>query len=179
MTAAAYTAEMRTVVPPDQIAERRRLGLDRFDEVWEGEYRMSAAPHPRHSFILRHVLRHLDPITEAIGLVPLGEFNLGRRDDFRIPDAGYVDALPADVFTASARIVIEVVSPRDATFEKLPFYARHRVDEVLIVDPVARTARWLTLDLQSSEYLGSLESKLLHVTGASIAANLPWEQLDS
>lgn len=64
---------MSVVVTPDQIAERHRLGLDRFDEIWQGRYHVNAAPHPRHSFLLRHAERLLDERAEAQGLVPLGE----------------------------------------------------------------------------------------------------------
>jgi Uma2 family endonuclease len=168
---------MRTVVPLDQIAERRRLGLDRFDEVWEGEYRMNAAPHPRHSFLLRHVLRLLDPIAEHRGLIPLGEFNLGRPDDFRIPDAGYVDGWTDTAFLPSARIVIEVLSPGDATPDKLPFYARHDVGELLVIDPAGRTAQWLLLDRVEARYVTAERSVLLDISAEDITRPLPWEHL--
>ncbi len=36
---------------------------------------------------------------------------------------------------ATAALVVEIVSPGDKTWEKLPFYAAHSVDESLIVDP--------------------------------------------
>jgi len=169
---------MRTVVTADQIAERRRLGIDKFDEIWDGEYRMNAAPHPRHSFILRHVTRLLDPPAEALGLVALGEFNIGVPHDYRIPDSGYVDALHDDAFTDGARIVIEVLSPRDDTMDKLPLYARYGVDEVLIVDPSCRGITWLRLDRATATYLPTDRSTVIGLTAADIAAQLPWERIE-
>jgi hypothetical protein len=53
---------MSVVATPDQIAERHRIGLDRFDEIWDGQYHVNAAPHPRHSCLLRHAERLLDEL---------------------------------------------------------------------------------------------------------------------
>ncbi len=39
----------------------------------------------------------------------------------------------------TAAIVVELLSPDDETYEKLPFYAAHGVEEVWIIDAVART----------------------------------------
>jgi Uma2 family endonuclease len=41
--------------------------------------------------------------------------------------------------------VIEIVSPGDESWKKLPFYAERRVVEVLIVDPSQRSVHWLAL----------------------------------
>jgi Uma2 family endonuclease len=46
----------------------------------------------------------------------------------------------------TAALVVEIVSPGDETWEKLPFYAAHHVDEVLIVDPQERSVSWLALE---------------------------------
>ncbi len=42
-------------------------------------------------------------------------------------------------------MVVEIPSPGDETWHKLPFYAAHDVDEVLIVDPAEQTVTWLGL----------------------------------
>ena len=56
---------MRTVVlgerPPELdalIARRRSLGLDTFDEVWEGDYHMNPTPPGPHSWIDQQLVRH-------------------------------------------------------------------------------------------------------------------------
>ncbi len=55
--------------------------------------------------------------------------------DFRIPDQVYArrDHLIDDGVTRAA-LVVEVRSPRDESYEKLPFYAERGVTEVLLVD---------------------------------------------
>jgi Uma2 family endonuclease len=44
----------------------------------------------------------------------------------------------AGTWLPTAALVVEIVSPEDETWEKLPFYAAHDVDEVQIVDPAER-----------------------------------------
>ena len=44
---------------------------------------------------------------------------------------------------STAALVVEMVSPQDATWQKLPFYAAHGVDEVLMVDRDDRSVQWL------------------------------------
>jgi len=39
--------------------------------------------------------------------------------------------------------VVEILSPGDDTDNKLPFYAAHGVDELLIIDPDTQTISWL------------------------------------
>ncbi len=52
-----------------------------FDEVWEGEYHMSAAAHPAHGYVDHSLAVVLDPYAKAAGLVATGPFNLGRPED--------------------------------------------------------------------------------------------------
>ena len=59
-----------------------------------------------------------------------GKFNLGESEhDYRVPDGGVHRERPRGVWLATAAIVVEIVSPGDESMEKLPFYARQRVDE--------------------------------------------------
>ena len=44
--------------------------------------------------------------------------------------------------------------PGDETWHKLPFYAAHHVDEILIVDPAELTVTWLALRGGEYEPLG-------------------------
>jgi Uma2 family endonuclease len=46
----------------------------------------------------------------------------------------------------TAALVVEIVSPEDETWQKLPYYAAHEVDELLILDPEKRTVDWLGLE---------------------------------
>ncbi|MGH9055276.1 MAG: Uma2 family endonuclease [Acidimicrobiales bacterium] len=128
------------------IARRQRLGQDRFDEVWEGTYHMAPAPRGRHGYLDGELAAMLRPRAEAAGLVETGQVNIGQPDDYRVPDRAYHrDFDPEAVYYPTAAVVVEIVSPGDETYQKLPFYAAHRVDEVLVVDPVGRSVRVLAL----------------------------------
>jgi Uma2 family endonuclease len=68
--------------------------------------------------------------------------------------------------------VIEIVSPNDETWEKLPFYAAHDVDEVPIVDPQERSVDWLALE--AGEYRPVERSGLLDLSAQGLAEQLDW-----
>ncbi|MDQ6776198.1 MAG: Uma2 family endonuclease [Actinomycetota bacterium] len=85
----------------------------------------------------------LRPPARARGLTPLGEFNLGELENYRVPDGGLHRPGPDELYNPTAALVIEIVSSNDETWDKLRFYAAHQVDEPLIVDPtVARSTGW-------------------------------------
>ena len=162
--------------PPVEItsflARRRALDQDRSDEVWEGEYHVVPAPHPWHSYVHSQLTELLNPPARAAGLVGLGEFNLGEKDDFRVPDAGYVRGVPDQVFVPTAAIVVEALSPGDETWEKFPFYARHGVEEICIADPRRREVRWFVL--AGERYDESGASPLLGMTTSDLVAAIHW-----
>ena len=133
---------MRTVVLGDrpleleQLIERRRtLGLDRYDEVREGDYHVAPHSHAHHGQIDRQLARILHPYALRAGLVDGGSFNLGTPQDYRVPDGGFYPPQPVGVYVSSATVVVEILSPNDETFAKFDFYARHGVQEVIVVDP--------------------------------------------
>jgi len=162
--------------PPVEItsflARRRALDQDRSDEVWEGEYHVVPAPHPWHSYVHNQLTVQLDSFARAAGLVGMGEFNVGEKDDFRVPDAGYVPSVPNQVFVPTAAIVVEILSPGDETWEKFPFYANHGVEEICIVDPRQREIRWFALAGDAYQETGA--SALLDVTAADLVARIDW-----
>jgi Uma2 family endonuclease len=170
---------VKTVVlgePPPEItaflARRRALGQDRFDEVWEGDYHVVPGPHPWHGYVDKALGSLLDPLAVTAGLVATGQFNLGEKDDFRVPDGGYHRTLPSDMFVPTAAIVVEIVSPGDETWEKFDFYARRGVDEIVVADPRAREVRWFRLAGTAYEETGA--SALLGVTAADLVARIDW-----
>lgn len=170
---------MRTVVlgprPPEleAVLERRRaLGQDLYDEVWAGEYHVAPAPSHRHAVLDDEVAAVLRPLARRAGLVGSGPFNLGRPGDFRVPDRGLHRSRSDEVWLSTAAVVVEILSPDDETFEKFAFYAEHRVDEVLVVDPVARTVRcW---GLAGESYVESEASDLLGVSVGDLAGGIDW-----
>ncbi len=159
----------------DELLERRRLsGLGRLDEVWEGVLHMVAAPRGEHAYITQQLAVTLGPPARDAGLVPaIGRFNLGESEhDYRVPDGGVHRERPRGVWIATAAIVVEIVSPGDESWEKLPFYARQRIDEVLVVDPHERAVHWRALLADKYEPVES--SALIDMSAADLVAQIDW-----
>jgi Uma2 family endonuclease len=155
------------------LERRRRLGQDALDEVWKGVYHMNPAPHRRRAYMVQQVAEILGPLARAAGLVPMMSiFNLGERDDYRVPDGGVFRPGPDAVYVATAALVVEVVSPDDETWEKLGFYAAHGVEELLIVDPQEKTVSWM--GLESGDYKRLKRSRLIELGGAELAERIDW-----
>ena len=155
------------------LERRRRLGQDLFDEVWEGVYHVNPAPHSRHGRTARQVAVIVEPLAQAAGLVGTDPFNLGEADDYRVPDGGWLRPGPDQVYLPTAALVLEVVSPDDDTWEKLGFYARHHVDELLIVGPQERRVHWLGLDAVG-EYRPIEQSGLVALGPTELADRIIW-----
>jgi Uma2 family endonuclease len=156
------------------LERRRRSGLDRLDEVWDGVLHLVPAPRGEHADIAQQLACILDGPARAAGLAPaMGEFNLGESEhDYRVPDGAIHRDRPRGLWLATAAIVIEIVSPGDESWEKLPFYGRQLVDEVLIVDPRERAVHWLAL--ASGEYVGMDRSRLVELGATDLAARIDW-----
>jgi Uma2 family endonuclease len=159
----------------DELLERRRAsGLDRLDEVWEGVRHMVSAPSGEHADIAQQLAVALDGPSRAAGLIPaMHEVNLGVSEhDYRVPDGGLHRQRPRGVWHATAALVVEILSPDDESWDKLPFYARQGVDEVLLVDPRERTVHWL--GLADSTYTPIERSRLIALGAAELAARIDW-----
>ncbi len=172
---------MRTVILDpatpglDELLERRRRsGLDRLDEVWEGVYHVVPAPSDAHADIAQQLAELLGPAARAARLFPtMHEFNLGSsEEDYRVPDGGVHRTRRWGTWEETAPLVVEIVSPGDESWEKLPFYAAHRVDEVLIVDPQARTLSWLALG--EDGYHPVERSHVLDLSVAELGSRIDW-----
>jgi Uma2 family endonuclease len=173
--------EVPTLVRDPQPAEfeallerRRRLGQDLFDEVWDGVLHMNPAPHSRHGKVdgqLAHLL--YEPAREG-GLAMTGPVNVGGPEDYRVPDRALLRPGPDAVYLPTAALVVEVVSPDDDTWQKLPFYAKQGVDELLIVDPQERRVHWL--GLQGREYRPLEQSALIEFSPVELADRIDWPE---
>ncbi len=171
---------VRTLVLDPQTAglgelmeRRRRSGLDRLDEIWEGVYHMVPAPSYAHGDIDSQLHAILRPLASSAGLTMTSQCNIGEGEhDFRVPDAALHRPGASGVWHLTAAMVIEVVSPGDESWEKLPFYAAHRVDEVLIVDPRKRSVSWLAL--RDGEYEQVERSGLIELGREEFADRLRW-----
>jgi Uma2 family endonuclease len=161
-----------TVVTDDLLAHRRRLGIDRRDECWAGEWHIVNPPKIWHNRVQRDLLVALIPRAEALGLEPFGECGVfGAADDFRVPDLVFVR--PEDVYGdgegwTRAELVVEVRSPGDDSYEKLPFYAE-RVREVLILHRDRTPELYRGTDRVTPDADGSVRCEALDVTFTPVA----------
>jgi Uma2 family endonuclease len=153
---------------------RRKSGLHRLDEVWEGVLHVAPAPTGEHAQLAQQLAEILGPAARAAGLSPaMGEFNLGDTErDFRVPDGGIHRVPPRGTWLPTAALVVEIVSPGDETWKKLQFYAARNVDEVLIVDPDERAVHWL--GLEGGEYRPIERSGLIELGPAALAELIDW-----
>ncbi len=157
------------------IEHRRRLGLDHRDEMWEGVYRMNPPPSHEHQIILQQLAELLGPLARGGGLEPLiQEFGLGTPEDYRVPDGGLHHPGATGVWHPTAALVIEIVSPGDDTWQKLPFYAAHHVNEVLIIDPQEHAVHWLRLTGDGTEYDPIQRSNLIDLGAEELADRIDW-----
>ena len=130
---------MRAVLvdaPESLLEERRRLGIDKIDECWDGEWHIVNPPKHWHGRLNTDLLLALAPLARAVGLEPYGDATglFEAENNWRVPDQAY--ARPEDASEdglTSAQLVVEIRSPGDESYQKLPFYASRGVTEVLIV----------------------------------------------
>jgi Uma2 family endonuclease len=130
------------MVPESLLEERRRLGHDRRDEVWDGVLHMVPSPSAPHQRLLRDLLFVLHGVAQRRGLVVLSEFDLHDPatqgyEDYREPDVVIVDrkSVTKRGVEGCAELAVEILSPNDESRDKLPFYARVGVREVWLIDP--------------------------------------------
>jgi Uma2 family endonuclease len=124
------------------LEERRRLGHDRLDEVWDGVLHMVPTPGATHQsfaqellIFLRSRLREGHRIFYEFGLYLSPDQNNYRVPDLIVADDGDVAERGVE---RRAELVVEVLSKNDMSRDKLPFYAECKVKEVWLVDPKTR-----------------------------------------
>jgi Uma2 family endonuclease len=158
-----------------QLRERREeLGIDQYDEVWEGVLHMNPPPSTEHQSLVQQLAEVLLPLARHAGLFPLIQvFGLGTGPkNYRVPDGGLFRDSPHGVWQATAALAIEVVSPDDETWNKFSFYAAHQVDELLILDPHERRVHWFAL--ADGEYKPTERSALIELGVAELAEQITW-----
>jgi Uma2 family endonuclease len=144
-------------ISEDLIRERRRLGNDRYDEVWDGVYVMPPLASNFHQDLVGDLYAMTREVVylEGRGRVQPGANVSDRNEDwkenFRVPDVVVVlnDGTAIDRGThwqGGPDFLVEVESPGDDTEEKLPFYSQIRVREVLIIHRDSRKLKLLRLN---------------------------------
>ena len=143
---------VQAVIPESMIAERRRLGHDKKDEMWEGVLHMNDPGSYEHQRSEAELVVALHPVARRLGLVVLPEAGIFDPDvpdnkDFRTPDVIVVapGATSRRGVEGRASLAIEIRSPGDESYEKIPFYGRVGVAELLIIDRDTKAVRrWVS-----------------------------------
>ena len=134
------------------IRERQKLGIDDHDEVWEGVYVVPPIANNPHQHLVGALTGILFQVVvvEGRGQVQPGANVSDRRGQwehsFRGPDVVVVlnDSRAIDCGThwyGGPDFLIEIESPGDETPEKIPFYGRIQVRELLVVHRDTRQLR--------------------------------------
>lgn len=155
------------------LERRRALGQDGRDEVWEGVYHVAPHEHGRNGAVAMELVALLGPAARRAGLTAGGSFNLGTPEDFRVPDLGWHRGSPDRLWFDTAALVVEVLSPGDETRAKAGFYAARGVDELWVVDPLARTVEIAVL-ADGGAYEAAETSPLLGMPAADVVAGVAW-----
>jgi hypothetical protein len=154
------------------VEQRRRLGIDKRDERWEGEWHFVNPPkrwHQRLNFDMSHVL---GPLAEAVGLEPYAEAGVfaDAKQDWRVPDQLYVHPhQEIDEGVTGAALVVELRSSDDESYAKLPFYAARGIPEVLIVHEDRHFDLYRLDDAGAYQPVADGRSTVLGVTFSTIA----------
>jgi len=130
-------------VTDQELAHRRSIGADHWDEMWEGVLHMTPAPSLEHQRILGQLVVFLEPLLRSLkrGTLLPGINVFRTPTNYRIPDLTFVATGREDVLSdagvregGSPDAVIEIRSPEDETYEKFPFYAAIGTREVIVID---------------------------------------------
>jgi Uma2 family endonuclease len=131
-------------IPPHILEYRKRTGIDKWDEMWEGVLHMPPSPNVYHqdfqweleNWIRMFWARPLgNKVYHEINVASVGDW----PNDYRIPDLVLLtpdcfDINRIEYFEGAPTAVVEIRRPGDETFEKLPFYTQLGVPEVWVID---------------------------------------------
>jgi hypothetical protein len=165
-------------VRSDFLEQRRRWGADRWDEMWEGVLHMPPAPNIHHQSFEFRLAKWLDAhwacvagrgIYLGINVAPPG----GWPKNYRIPDIVLLDAdCPAkdcdEYLQGPPTVAIEIHSPGDEAYEKLPFYTKLGVPEVWIIDRDSRAVEIHALHGGVQKRVAAAADGWLYSTAAGI-----------
>jgi Uma2 family endonuclease len=163
------------------IQERKRKGIDLYDEVWEGMYVMPSMPNNAHQLLVSDLGDVFRDVVKKEGLgqsypgANVSDRRKGWKDNYRVPDMVVVlnNSRAVDCgthFFGGPDFLIEIQSPDDDTEDKVPFYGQIGVRELLIIHRDKRTLRLLRLE---GEELILVKPSTLHGKEWLVSAVLP------
>ena len=127
------------------LAERQACGADRYDEVWEGVYFTAPMANLEHQDLAARLVAAFrcalswDPAIQIYGGVNISDRKIHWEKDYRVPDVAVVlpgsRAIECEThLKGGPDLVLEISSPGDRVREKLDFYSRLGVRELIIID---------------------------------------------
>jgi hypothetical protein len=139
---------MKAIMPvafPEVLAWRKRTGADQWDEMWDGVLHMPPMANFDHQDLegaLETYLRfrwagpRKAKVLHQINLAPPGGWP---EKNYRIPDLVLLTPERFHInrneyFEGAPDVVVEIHSPGDEAYDKLPFYQELGVPEVWIID---------------------------------------------
>lgn len=144
------------VVPDQLLEQRRRTGADQWDAVWEGVLHLPPLPNFDHQGLAQDLEDWLrrnwarprrGRVYQEVNVSPRG----GWPDNYRIPDLILLSrerlaGIRGEYFEGPPLVVVEIRSPGDESYEKLPFYAELGTPEAWIIDRDSREIELLILN---------------------------------
>jgi Uma2 family endonuclease len=138
------------------IRERKRIGADRYDEVWDGVYVMPSLPSLEHQGLVSNLTTIFAEVVKRPGLgkvypgANVSDRGSDWKSNYRVPDLVVVlevsRAISHDThLEGGPDFLVEIEGPGDDSEEKVPFYGQLGVRELLLVDRDKRTLRLLRL----------------------------------
>ena len=134
------------------IRQRQRLGIDLYDEVWDGVYVMAPLANLQHQDLDEDFVAILHEVVKKpnLGRVQPGANVSDRRTNwkrnYRVPDVVVVlhggRAIDCNThWFGGPDFLVEIESPEDEIEQKIPFYSKIRVRELLVVGRDSRALR--------------------------------------
>jgi Uma2 family endonuclease len=131
------------------LAERQRLGLDQFDEMWEGVLHMVPQPSRRHQELGSGLARYLYDSAAVRGCriaLEVGMYAAGT--DYRVPDLAVYppEAGSTRGVDGAPLVVFEIRSPADESYDKVPWYLGRGAGSIVIIDQDTFSVEVFTAD---------------------------------
>jgi Uma2 family endonuclease len=159
--------------------QRKAWGADQHDEVWEGVYFMAPLADNDHQDLVGGLVAVLREVVEAARTgkaFPGVNFAGASEDwtyDYRVPDvvvflASGTAENRQTYFQGAADFVVEITSLGDRTYEKIPFYSRQGVRELLIVNRQSWTIELYRNGGNGLEKVGESETQRSEVLSSGV-----------
>ena len=127
------------------IADRQARGADKFDEVWDGVYVMAPIANNEHQELVGRLTMVIGPLIDLPGLgrvlpgANVSDQPFDWTKNYRVPDIlVFLNGNSAEDrrshWFGGPDLAVEIVSPQDRSRDKLDFYARVGVRELLLID---------------------------------------------